>query len=475
MTTIAQSSTVLKELVKLLAAHGSAFGQDRVYGRIVALVLAEVLAVARHRVTDLLRALGLEGEEWSAWYRVWQRPQRFAEAAAAQVLFSETLKEVGIEAVYAMGVDAVGVPRESRKLEGSGWMKCPRNPPWRVSIHRAQRFVNASWLAPLVNGFSRAIPLRFLPAFPDKAVRQCHDAVKEQQAGLQAVEWTRQQLDTAGREEQVLLCLGDAVYDKPEFWQGLPHHTVALVRTAKNRALCGLPGPYPGRGRRRIYGDPAPAPQSYLQQRSGWSNTTLVVRGRPRRVVYRVEGPFLRRGMPQVPLFLLIVRGQSWARAGHTKRRLPCYYLVNAKMMDGVWQLPLPVESLLTWAWQRWEMEVTHRELKSDFGLGDKQAFHPLAAVASVQWSAWVYALLVLVGLRLYGYGSPHPRRSAWQRSRPRRATLITLLNACRLELTLAPDFSALFAPSPHNWLEIEPVFLAPRFLSPPRASPSLP
>jgi len=58
----------------------------------------------------------------------------------------------------------------------------------------------------------------------------------------------------------------------------------------------------------------------------------------------------------------------------------------------------LPVNELLAWLWQRWELEVAHRELKSELGLGEKQCWNPLSAVRSVQWSAWVYAVLVLAG-----------------------------------------------------------------------------
>ncbi|MDQ7033338.1 MAG: hypothetical protein Q9P01_00420, partial [Anaerolineae bacterium] len=42
----------------------------------------------------------------------------------------------------------------------------------------------------------------------------------------------------------------------------------------------------------------------------------------------------------------------------------------------------LPVKTLMFWMWQRWEVEVCHRELKSNFGLGNKQCHNPHAAVS---------------------------------------------------------------------------------------------
>jgi hypothetical protein len=454
MKTVPQSGEVVKAILKLVERHRAAFGQERVYLRGMGLVLGELLTFGQHRVTDLLRALGCTQEDWSAWYRVFQEPGRFVEEKAAAILLGETLKEVGTEALYVVGIDSTNVARDSQKMEGTSWLKCPRNPPWMISIHRAQRFLNGSWLTPLANGFSRAIPLRFLPAFTEKAVTKAHEPHKEHLAGTAFVQWVRCQLDAADRALQTILCLADGSYDKPDFWLGLPTGVVALVRTAKNRALCHFPSAYAGKGRRRLYGDPAPAPQAYLHHKDGWKTVRLTVRGHTRRMVYRVEGPFLRRTMAAVPLMLVCVRGQYWTHAQRSKRRQPCFYLVNAVFKDGQWQLPLPVETLLAWAWQRWELEVVHREVKSCFGLGDKQCFHPLAAVASVQWSAWVYALLMLVGYRTFAL-SPVPRLSAWQRH-PRRYSLTTLLDQSRLELSTDPHFSSLLSSSPRNWLELE-------------------
>lgn len=454
MKTVPQSEALVKQVLKLVEKHRAAFGQERVYLRGMGMVIGELLAFGQHRVTDLLRGIGCTQEDWSAWYRVFQEAGRFKEEEASVILLRETLAEVSAEELYTIAVDSTQVARDSQRMEGTSWLKYPRNPAWKISIHRAQRFLNGSWLTPLANGFSRAIPLRFMPAFTEKAVTKAHEAQKEQVVGVEFVQWVRRQLDAAGRSLQTILCLADGSYDKPDFWLGLPANVVALVRTAKNRALCYFPTTYAGKGRRRLYGDPAPAPQSYLQQKAGWKIGHVTVRGHQRRMVYRVEGPFLRRTMAAVPLMLICVRGQQWTRAGHSKRRQPGFYLVNAVFKDGQWQLPLPVETLLAWAWQRWEVEVVHREVKSLFGLGDKQCFHPLAAVTSVQWSAWVYALLMLVGYRSYSL-APVPRRTAWQRH-PRRYSLTTLLDHCRLELLTDPDFSPLLSSSSRNWRDLE-------------------
>src|SRR5437016_5542674 len=82
------------------------------------------------------------------------------------VLLGLSLPYVAAGEPYVIGIDTTQAPGDSQKLQGSSWLKCLRTPPWKVGIHRAQRFLNGSWLTPLSAGFCRAIPVRFLACFP---------------------------------------------------------------------------------------------------------------------------------------------------------------------------------------------------------------------------------------------------------------------------------------------------------------------
>jgi len=182
---VPENSELINQMLQLLDLHRSVFGQERVYLRGLLLVVGELFAFKGHWVTDLLRAMGLVEEDWTAWYRVYQRLKRFMEELAGRVLLGQTLRHVSASEPYVIGIDCTQVARDSQRMEGTRWLKNPRNPPWRVGIHRGQRFLNGRWLTPLSGGFSRAIPLRWLAAFPEKAVLKAHEAVKEQVAGVQ--------------------------------------------------------------------------------------------------------------------------------------------------------------------------------------------------------------------------------------------------------------------------------------------------
>ena len=449
MTTIPQELALLKALFELLKAHRALFKQERVYRRAVALVLAEVMSFGRHTVTQLLLTLGLADEDWSSWHRL---IRRFPGEKASELLFGEVLKQTEEHEWMVVSGDGTQTPRTSRKMEGVSWLRHVRTPPFMVGIHRAQRWFGGHWLVPPEQGYSRAIPIYWISAFTQKAKRRISEARTESEAALKFLHWVREQLVKRGRAMQKVLFVADGAYDTVRMWNERPDEVNVLVRTAKNRALYELPTPSTGRGRPRKYGPRAPTPQVFWRLRDGWRSEKLTVRGRIRRLRYRVEGPFVRKNAPQRPVFLLIVRGIKRHKGNHTYRRPPMAFLVNAVQdKQGHWRLPMSRKKLLFWAWQRWEVEVTHRELKSTFGMGHKQAFSPRGAIASVQWSVWVYAQLALAGYRTWGLCGAPPSPGRWWRGAP-RWSFNTLLRSYRAALWGAHDFSPLWDPSTTNW-----------------------
>ncbi len=458
MTTIPHNSELLKHLLALLSAHRGLFNQERVYQRVVALVLGEVFTFARHTVTQLLMSLGLTEQDWSAWYRLFSQ-KRFQADRASAVVLAETLAHVAGDEVYVVAGDSTQTPRSSRRMEGAGWLRNLRTPPFSRGIHAAQRWFNGSWLLPAEQGYSRALPLRWLPAFTVKSQPVAHEPCREWQAAVHFLSWLRQQLNQAGRTAQRVLMVGDGHYDNLNLWKALPAGVTLLARSAKNRVLYELPTALEGRGRPRRYGLRALTPQQQWHQRRGWQALTLLVRGRLRHLQVKVHGPYLRRGAADCPLMLIVVRGKDNQRV----RREPLPFLVNARQDEqGAWGLPLPLATLLFWAWQRWEVEVAHRELKSNFGLGHKQCWQPTAAVASVQWSAWVYSLLLLAGYRTWGLCGAPAVPTRWWRGAD-RWSLNTLWRAYRAALWGSHEFRPLWSPSTPDWPEKEACLLALR------------
>jgi hypothetical protein len=175
--------------------------------------------------------------------------------------------------------------------------------------------------------------LRLPPAFPPKAIASEHPARREWEAGLTYLEWVRATLDKHGRRQQPILALTDGVLD---LWRGLPQETILITRTARNRRLYWLPkpDPHPGPGRPPSYGECAPHPADWLHAGlRKWPKAQIPVRGQMRLMRYQVLGPFVRDGLPEIPLFLIVIKGMHklvGKKKKHYKHKGPSFYLVSA-------------------------------------------------------------------------------------------------------------------------------------------------
>lgn len=451
------SRPLLRNLLALLADARPAFGQARVFARAEALVFGQLLTFGRHTITQSLVALGLVDDDWSSFYRLLSTPRLDTETLRRS-LFRQTLRHTDPGEPYVVAVDGVQVPRHSRTMPGSSWLKAPRTPAWMPGIHRAQRFGDVAWLTPpSPPGYSRAIPLWWEPALPQKAVRPVGvEPRKEWEVARDSAAWLRRELDGAGRGGQMLLLVGDGSYDTLGLWQSLPAGVVLLVRTARNRVLCSLPQPLPGRGRPRKYGPLAPKPKEWLGERQGWREAVLAVRGRQVPVTYRVEGPYLRKRAAAVPVFLLVVKGIKRRVNGKLRQREPTFWLVSAVKYGEGWTLPLAAAKLLAWAWQRWEIEVSHRACKAEFGVGEVQCWGQASALLAVEFQVWVVSLLLLSGYRAWGLGpgTVHQAGRWWAGSR--RWSFGRLWQGFRQEVWGSAEFRRVFRGTSTNWYEKE-------------------
>jgi hypothetical protein len=460
------AQSVMREFILLLEAHQAAFKQTRSFARCAVLAFGLMFAFARHSVAQCVLSLGQGGRDWSAWYRLFGG-KRFKQEDLDEILLGEMLKHVTAEEPFVVALDGTQTPHTSQRMPGCGLGLSHRTPAFARGLHVCRRWVTCAWLPAVAEGFTRAIPLRFLPAFSPKSAAASVAPCTESQGALAFLGWLRAGLDAWQRTTQRIVLLVDAAFDTQAMWRKLPVHTIMITRTAKNRMLFELPGAYVGKGRPRLYGAQVPKPEDHLHNRSGWHQAEINVRGRIKRMRFKLSGAYLRKAVPNQPVYLLVIDRYEWMTRNKTGRRVrhehqEGYYLISAVRRNGIWDLPYPAEMLLQWVWQRWEVEVTHRDLKAGFGVGQMQCWGKISSVLATPWCVWVFALMLLSAYRAWGWQAPYAVDCAWWRG-ARRWSFNTVWRYFRIALWRLDTFRALAAQTPRTASKVNAAWLCLR------------
>lgn len=459
----ASSEKLINRWGEIIASARGSCRQERSWQRLLVSSCGLLTAMGRHTLSQIIVTVGHGDEDWSAWYRLFSESRVNWEEAQRQLL-QQVEAEFAAEQPLTVVLDGTHLPRTSRRMPGVGWARQPRTPVWMTGIHLTHRWVGMSALLPRSSsGESRAVPVRFVPACAPRAVPlKDHDPLSEGEAGIELLTWLRTELDAQGAKDRGVLAVGDGAYGSAQMRQQLPERTVLLSRCHRNRRLYALPEEQPQRGRKRQYGDQLPNPHELLLEKQGFRAVPVTIRGRERRLQVKVVGPVLIRPAADHPLFLLVIKGYTPEQRGAKHHREAIFYLVDAEHgPDGTWRLPYPVAELIALAWQRWEVEVMHRELKSGFGLGQQQQWSSAGLVAVVQWITWLYGTLILAAYTTWSYRPPGSHRLGcwWE---PRRWSLATVWQTIRQDIWQLGAFRPVWSRTTDKWGEIATWFAAP-------------
>lgn len=204
-----------------------------------------------------------------------------------------------------------------------------------------------------------------------------------------------------------------------------------LARCRKDARLCFPAAP----GLRRKYASEIFTPEQ-VRQAAGrcWRRARIYFGGAWRRVKYQqVQGVLWKRGAGRSPLRLIVLAPTPYRTSRHSRRyyRQPAYLLSTDQTRS--------VRLLIQTYFDRWPIEVNHRDEKSLLGVGQAQVRsaqavprHPAFAVAS-------YSMLLLAALQTFGPGrtSHYLALPRW-RKKARRPSLLDLLTLLRKEINEA-------------------------------------
>lgn len=417
------------------------FAQERSLQRAVTLGFGLLCGVGRRTVTRAIGFHGKEDQDWSADYKLfsrsrWKPRELFAPVMEAAIQSQELERIV-------VSVDDTKVWRTGQQVPQTQWHRDPLGPPFQTNLRWGHRFLAASVVLPLYEkdpeSSSRCVPVRFeiAPVVKKPGRKAGEEILAEYRRQQKARNLSRQfvalglelreSLNASGHVAKRLVLVGDGAFaNRTVFGQDWQSANVSLVtRCRKDLALCrraNQPGP-------RFY-DRAKFTPEQVRQQDGlapWQTASIFHGGCFREVRFKeLSSIYWQRGAGKQPVRLLVVAplGYRTTKNGRTYYRQPAYLLTT--------DLQTPAGQLLQDYFDRWGIEVNHRDLKQILGLGDAQVWneHSVSKVPALLVA--MYGWLLLAGLHCYGAKRtadylPLPK---WRKAakRPSTQDLVTLL-----------------------------------------------
>jgi len=430
------TQTLLATWLDILSAWRPHFPQQRTYHRAVRQALGALICLGRRCLSRIIWTNGGQQRNWSSEYFLHARCQWDPPALFANVLRRALPYCPG--RLVGVAVDDTRLRKTGRAIPQAFYQRDPLSPPFHVNLVLGLRFLQASLLVPLhrrAPAGCRALPLRFEEVSRVKkpsrrASAEEWKAYKKQarlhnlsQRFVQVVPALRQQLDAAGGERQILVLALDGSFCNRTCLRAPRPRTELIARARKDARLC-FRAPQPSR---RFY-DPAPFTPEQVRQDEArvWKETKIFYGGQRRKIRYKEVGDLhWRRGASQIPLRLLVVAPTPYRKRKSSRLyyRQPAYLLTT--------DLCNSAKQLLQIYFDRWQIEVNHRDEKDTLGVGQAQLWNATSVPKQPSLVA-AYSALLLAGLETFGAqrGAAYAPLPKWRRKahRPSCLDLVTLL-----------------------------------------------
>jgi hypothetical protein len=342
-----------------------------------------------------------------------------------------------------VALDDTKLAKTGKKVPAASWHRDPLSPPFHVNLLYGLRYLQAGLLFPHHregDWDARSLPVRFEEApvvkKPGKRAseqeKQAYRQLKKQQnlsvRALEMMRELRRQLDQKGASHRPLLVVQDGSFCNRTVFTAPLDRLLLLARCRKDARLC-FPAPA---GERRCYDTKTFTPEQVRQDpHHPWKRARIYFAGKRRWIRYKeVKGVLWQRGAGTRPLRLIVIAPQPYRLSKHSRLnyRQPAYLLST--------DLSRPVKQMIQAYFDRWQIEVNHRDEKSLLGVGQAQVRSAQSVPRHPAFAVACYSLLLLAGLRSFGPGrSQHFLPLPKWRKASKRPSLLDLLTLLRKEI----------------------------------------
>jgi hypothetical protein len=413
------------------------FAQKRSRQRAISHAIALIVLLGRCTISRIICALGGANHDWSADYKIYSRSPWNAEDLFDPVIDNYLVRYP--EGPIRVAYDDTKLKKTGKKIKNAFWQRDPMSPAFHLNFIYGLRFVQASLLFPHYQEgdfAARGYPVAFqdAPAIKkpgkrasEQEIADYKQACKQQNLSLQTLNMIRslrQRLDQKGAANRILVVTVDGSFCNQTFFKAKLDRIQLVARCRKDASLC-FPAP---EGSRRRYDPQVFTPEQVRQKDTlPWQQAHIYFGRYWRDIRYKeVRGVLWQRGAGTKRLRLIVIAPMPYKLSEHarTNYRDPAFLLTT--------DLETSVVELIQAYFDRWQIEVNHRDEKDLLGVGQAQVWsqqsiprHPAFAVAC-------YSLALLAALLTFGPGrtSDYLTLPKWRKhsQRPSYLDILTIM-----------------------------------------------
>jgi hypothetical protein len=458
--------SLLACFLSIVADWQFVFPQSRTYYRAVRQALGTLICLGRRTLSRVIWTNGGQHKDWRADYFLYSRvkwvPAQLFTAIVQRALAWCPGRYIGV------AIDDTRLRKTGARIQQAFYQRDPLSPKFYVNLMYGLRFLQASLLVPLFRRSkvgARALPIAFEEVSVVKRPRRKLPKRKKASKGKRKrplspleQEWKqyradqkahslstrfvdlmrrlRTTFDACGAAGKILLLAVDGSFCNRTVFTSVVEGVELIARARKDIKLCF----HAEDGSRRFYSQYKFTPEQVrLNDSRAWKTTKIFYGGKRRKVEYKEVGGILwQGGARKRTLRLLVIRPTRYRKrlSGRYYYRQPAYLLTT--VVQGT------VRQLLQIYFDRWQIEVNHREEKDTLGVGQAQLWNVTSVPKQPAFVVACYSALLLASLQSFGAerGSAYAALPKWRRraARPSALDLITLL---RKEMNDNPDLVA--------------------------------
>lgn len=435
---------LLEAFLEILNDWQEVFAQKRTTRRAIRQALLSLICLGRRTLSQIIWLAGNSIKHWSIEYFLHARSPWSPEK-----LFDPMVKRAVPycrDNLVGVVMDDTSIKKTGKRIKQAFWSRDPMSPPFRLNMRLGVRFLQCAIVVPLhktLQAAARTIPIHFEEVSAVKKPRkgrkdydekmneyrqlsQIHNLPRRALATLGKI---REKFDLAGAAAKIIVIIADGAFCNKRIFSYKVERLHLLLRCRKDIKLCKRSD-----SPKRFYDKQTFTPEGVLKDPSFvWKQIRIFFGGKKRRLRFKeIENIYWQSGAKRRPLRLFVIEGVQYRvrKTGKQKRRDPGYLLTT--LMQG------NTKDLLQLYFDRWQIEVNHREEKDTLHIGQAQLHNYVAVPKQPALVVAAYSALLLASLKAYGpyRTDAYTQLPRWRRNaiRPSCLDLVNLLRKQTVE-----------------------------------------